>query len=68
MVPKKILFISKFTVRLQLKERSPRNKTPKKNGKILKDSVESEDAPPPSIPNLRLEAKLKAEVSNCALI
>lgn len=45
----------------KIKERSPKNKTPKKNGKIVKDSVESEDASPPSIPNLRLEAKLKAE-------
>lgn len=68
MIPTKILFISKFIVCLQIKERSPKNKTPKKNGKIGKDSVESDDASPPSIPNLRLEAKLKAEVSNCALI
>ncbi|XP_031281321.1 uncharacterized protein LOC116139808 isoform X1 [Pistacia vera] len=59
-----------------MKEKSPKNSTPKKNGKspknttpkkngvrngkVLSNVMESEEASPP-IPNLRLEAKLTAE-------
>ncbi|XVE60338.1 hypothetical protein DITRI_Ditri05aG0121100 [Diplodiscus trichospermus] len=41
------------------KEKSPMRTTPKKNG--MNDLMESEDASPLPIPNLRLEAKLTAE-------
>ncbi|GMJ02437.1 hypothetical protein like AT1G77620 [Hibiscus trionum] len=41
------------------KEKSPLKTTPKKNG--MNNLMESEDATPPPIPNLRLEAKLIAE-------
>lgn len=45
------------------KKTTPRKTTPKKNG--MNNLTESEDASPPGIPNLRLEAKLTAEVSDC---
>ncbi|XWS25152.1 hypothetical protein CRYUN_Cryun27aG0046100 [Craigia yunnanensis] len=41
------------------KEKSPMKTTPKKNGK--NNLMKSEDASPPPIPNLRLEAKMTAE-------
>ncbi|XP_022748659.1 uncharacterized protein LOC111298179 isoform X2 [Durio zibethinus] len=41
------------------KEKSPMKTTPKKNG--MNNLIESEDASPPPIPNLRLEAKLTAD-------
>ncbi|KAK3230659.1 hypothetical protein Dsin_002540 [Dipteronia sinensis] len=45
----------------KLKEKSSKNTTPKKNGKLPTNLMENEDASPPPIPNLRLEAKLTAE-------
>ena len=48
----------------QAKEKSPNKTTPKKNG--MNNLMENEDASPPPIPNLRLEAQLTAEVSNRA--
>lgn len=52
-----------------MKGKSPNSSTPKKNGvrngKVLNNVMESEEPSPP-IPNLRLEAKLTAEVGNCA--
>lgn len=46
----------------QAKGKSPLKTTPKKNG--MSNLMESEDGSPPPIPNLRLEAKLTAEVSD----
>ncbi|KAK8594060.1 hypothetical protein V6N13_125870 [Hibiscus sabdariffa] len=46
------------------KEKSPMKTTPKKNG--MNNLMASDDASPPPIPNLRLEAKLIAE-ENCRM-
>ncbi|GAV84126.1 hypothetical protein CFOL_v3_27570 [Cephalotus follicularis] len=45
----------------KVKEKIPVNCTPKKNENISTNLMEYEDASPPNIPNLRLEAKLTAE-------
>lgn len=45
---------------------TPKKTTPKKNG--MNNLMVSEDILTPQVPNLRLEAKLTAEVSDCLSI